>query len=82
MLGSGSQEGYIIFLQYTACTRCPLIRQSSDIRRVVKTTLASETLALVDCDEAAIFVKQIPTSGTLCLPVSSYELLRRQLESF
>ena len=72
--GSGSQGGFIIFLQDSTGARCPIVWQSRKIRRVVKSTLAAETLALVDCAEAAIFVKQILVELSACwdLPINCY----------
>ena len=72
--GSGSQGGLIIFLQDSTGARCPIVWQSRKIRRVVKSTLAAETLALVDCAEAAIFVKQILVELSACwdLPINCY----------
>ena len=56
---SGSQGGMILFLQDSYGVKCPIYWQSRKIRRVVKSTLAAETLALVDCAEAAVFIRQI-----------------------
>ena len=57
--GGGSQGGFIIFLKDTKGMRCPLYWQSRRIRRVVKSTLAAETLALLDGAEAAYFIGQL-----------------------
>ena len=49
-----SQAGFIIFLVDQNDVRCPLLWQSRKVRRVVKSTLAAETLALLDSAEAAV----------------------------
>ena len=56
---SGSQGGIIIFLRDTSGLRCPLFWQSRKLRRVVKSTLAAETLALVEGAEEAIYIAHI-----------------------
>ena len=55
----GSQGGYIIFLVDSDGHRCPIFWQSRKIRRVVKSTLAAETLALLDGAEASYFIAKI-----------------------
>ena len=55
----GSQGGFVIFLQDSNLKKCPILWKSRKIRRVVKSTLAAETLALVDCAEAAVYIKEI-----------------------
>ena len=57
--GCGSQGGFIIFLRDSAGSRCPVYWQSRRIRRVVKSTLAAETLALLECVEAAVYLSNI-----------------------
>jgi hypothetical protein len=57
--GSGSQGGFIIFLRDDNGVRCPIAWQTKKIRRVVKSTLAAETLALLDCSEAAVFIVKL-----------------------
>ena len=54
-----SQGGFVIFLKDANSVRCPIFWKSRKIRRVVKSTLAAETLALVDCAEAAIYIRKI-----------------------
>lgn len=39
--------------------RCPVTWQSRRIRRVVKSTLAAETLALLDSAEAGLYVARM-----------------------
>ena len=56
---SGSQGGFIIFMKNSRGMRCPLLWQSRKIRRVVKSTLAAETLALLECAEAAVYLKEV-----------------------
>ena len=57
--GSGSQGGFIIFLRDHSGARCPLYWQSRKIRRVVKSTLSAEALALLDCAEAAVYISAV-----------------------
>lgn len=58
LVGSGSQGGFIIFLRGED-ERCPIYWQSKRIRRVVKSTLSAEALALLDCLEAAVYLARI-----------------------
>ena len=51
----GSQGGYIIFLVGSNNNYMPIAWQSRRIKRVVKSTLAAETLAMVDLAEACVF---------------------------
>ena len=53
----GSQGGYIIFVVGKNGKHFPLHWQSKRIRRVVKSTQASETLAMVDLAEVCVFYK-------------------------
>ena len=59
LMDGGSQGGYVIFLSDGFGNRCPLSWQSRKLRRVVKSTLAAETLALLDCAEAAVFLSSV-----------------------
>ena len=54
----GSQGGYIIFLT-DGIRSCPIEWKSCKVRRVVKSTMAAETLALVDGLEAAFMISQV-----------------------
>ena len=73
LVDGGSQGGYIIFLSDGSGDRCPLSWQSRKLRRVVKSTLAAETLALLDCAEAAVFISSVLYELTKCkLPVKCY----------
>ena len=51
----GLQGGYILSLVGNIDKYMPITWQSKCIRRVVKSTLATETLAMVDLAEACIF---------------------------
>ena len=51
----GSQGGYVIFVRDLEGNRCPIAWQSRRVRRVVKSTIAAETLALLDAAEAGVF---------------------------
>ena len=55
----GSQGGYIIFLVGSNDKYMPTAWQSKHVRRVVKSTLAVETLAMVDMAEACIFYRKL-----------------------
>ena len=55
----GSQGGFVIFLKDKKKRRCPIYWQSRKLRRVVKSTLSAETLALVECAEAASYLGKI-----------------------
>lgn len=57
--GFSSAEGYIIFLTDNAGRCCPLAWGSKKIRRVVKSSLAAETLSLVDAIDVAMYLKHI-----------------------
>ena len=57
--GGGSQGGYVIFLVDSHGMRCPLSWQSKKVRRVVKSTLAAETLALLDAAEEGIYIANL-----------------------
>ena len=51
----GSQGGYVIFLKGENGSYMPLAWQSKRVRRIVKSTLGAETLAMVDLAEACVF---------------------------
>ena len=53
----GSQGGYIIFLCDTEDNSAPIQWQSRRIRRVCKSTLAAECLAMEDAVDAAFYLK-------------------------
>ena len=69
---SGSQGAFVIFLKDETGKRCPLLWQTKKIRRVVKSTLSAETLALLDCAEAAVYVNFIlcEVSGCQALKIN------------
>ena len=52
----GSQGGYVIFLKSCYDTYTPISWESKKLRRVVKSTMAAETLELVECAEAAFWI--------------------------
>ena len=54
-----SQGGFIIFLRDLEGKRCPVLWQSRKIRRIVKSTLSAEAMALLDCAEAAVYIANI-----------------------
>lgn len=55
----GSQGGYILFLVGNNNKYMTIAWQSKLIRRVVKSTLAAETLAMVDMSEACLFYRKL-----------------------
>ena len=54
-----SQEGLLIFLQDQSGKRCPIFWKSKKIDRKVKSTIAAETLALVDGAEKSVEIAHI-----------------------
>ena len=59
LIDGGSQGGYIIFLVGSYDKDIPIAWQSKRVRRVVKSTLAAETVAMVDMAEACIFYRKL-----------------------
>lgn len=57
--GCGSQSGVVIFIGDGYGRRCPVFWQSRKIRRVVKSTLSAETLALLEGAESAVYLSKI-----------------------
>ena len=55
--GTSSQAGYVIFLVGANHKHVPVAWQSQRVKRVVKSTQAAETLALVDTMEACVFFR-------------------------
>ena len=72
--GGGSQGGMIVFLRDHKEASCPIYWQTRKIRRVVKSTLSAETMALLDCAEAGIFLANVMADITSLapLPVKCY----------
>ena len=70
----GSQCGYIIFLADNYGSRCPILWKSRKIRRIVKSTLAAETMALLEAAESAYYIgKMIEDIGIASeVPVMCY----------
>ena len=62
----GSQGSYVIFLADHRGAKSIVSWQSRKVRRVVKSTLAAETLALLDGAEAGILISSLITE-VLCL---------------
>ena len=56
---SSSQGGFVIFIRDSNGVRCPIQWQSRKIRRVVKSTLAAEALALLDGAEATVYIARV-----------------------
>ena len=55
----GSQGAFIIFLTDVRGQCCPICWQTRKLRRVVKSTLAAETMALIEGAEAAVYMNNI-----------------------
>ena len=55
----GFQGGYILFLVGNNNKYLPIAWQSKHIRKVVKSTLAAETLAMVDMSKASLFYRKL-----------------------
>ena len=55
----GSQGGYIIFLVGNNNQYMPIAWQSKRIKRIVKSTLGAETLAMVDLTEACFYYRKL-----------------------
>ena len=52
----GSQAGQIIFLTDSKNRTCPLYWNSSKVKRVVRLTIAAETLSFSDGCDVAIYI--------------------------
>ncbi|KAG0710632.1 Retrovirus-related Pol polyprotein from transposon RE1 [Chionoecetes opilio] len=59
LAGNGSQGGFAIFLRDDGGKRCPVYWQSRKIKRVVKSTLSAEALALLECAETAVYLAKL-----------------------
>ena len=57
----GSQGACIIFLKDEDGKKCPIYWQTRKLKRVVKSTLAAETMALLEGAEASVYIKNIMT---------------------
>ena len=55
----GSQAGQIIFLTDDKSNTCPLYWNSSKIKRVVRSTIAAETLSLSEGCDVAMYVNRL-----------------------
>ena len=55
----GSQGAFIIFLTDKRGKRCPILWQTRKLKRVVKSTIAAETMALLEGAEASIYISGI-----------------------
>ena len=70
LINGGSQGGYVIFISDTDGNRCPVSWQSKRVCRVVKSTLAAETLAALDAAQAGVFTATL-LAEILNVPVTS-----------
>ena len=55
----GSQAGHIVFLSDSTGRSCPIAWSSAKIKRVVRSTLAAETLALADGYSTAVYLQKL-----------------------
>ena len=62
----GSQGAVIVFLKDEHGNRCPLYWRSRKLRRVVKSTFAAETMALLEGAETAVYLARILEEITGC----------------
>ena len=53
-----SHKGFIIFLANQTQSSCPVSWASRKVKRVVKSALAAETLAMVDAADTAYFMER------------------------
>ena len=58
-----SQEGFIIFLANQTQSSCPISWASRKVKHIVKSTLAAETLAMVDAADTAYFMARTVILG-------------------
>ena len=58
----GSQGGFVIFLR--SDKRCPIAWQSKKLKRVVNSTLAAETMALLEGAKSAAYIAELITGIT------------------
>ena len=81
----GSQGGYVIFISDTDGNRCPVSWQSKRVRRVVKSTLAAETLAALDAAQAGVYIStllaEVLNMTSTTFPVKCYVDNRSLVES-
>ena len=57
--GGGSQGAFIIFLMDSSGKRCPIFWQTRKLRRIVKSTLSAEIMALLEGAEASVYIVKI-----------------------
>ena len=55
----GSQAGQIIFLTNDKNNTCPLYWNSSKIKRVARSTIAAETLSLLEGCDVAVYINRL-----------------------
>ena len=58
-MDKGSQGDYLVVLSDGTSTRSLISWQSKKIRRIVKSTIAAETLALLDVAQAGVYYRHI-----------------------
>ena len=62
----GSQGALLVFLKDEDGNRCPLYWRSRKLRRIVKSTFAAETMALLEGAETAVYLANILREVTGC----------------
>ena len=55
----GSQGELIVFLADSKGNRCPVMWKSRRIRRIIKSTLAAETMALLEAAESGCYIGRL-----------------------
>ena len=72
----GSQGGQIIFITDGNNNSCPLYWNSSKIKRVERSTIAAETLSLIDVCDVAIYINNLLSeflhTEPSCLSITAY----------
>lgn len=59
---AGSQAGQLVFIKDSNNAVSPIIWSSTRIKRVARSTLAAESLSLLDCSDSAFYVGQLLSS--------------------
>ena len=69
-LNNGNSQGaYIVFMSDINNSCCPISWSSNKVKRVVRSTLAAETLAFTEAADSAYFIREL-LQEVLCVPSS------------
>ena len=69
LVNSGSQGGFVVFLRDDTENRCPIFWRTRKIRRVVKSTLSAEAMALLEGAESSVYLARILSEISGCRPL-------------